>query len=67
MAKQYWSDDEIGRGATVDTSKDLQLRKESEWSERQWKNKRITEKESQIVRGNQRDRNTLRENTRNIE
>ena len=67
MAKQYWSDDEIGRGATVDTSKDLQLRKESEWSERQWKNKRITEKESQIVRGNQRDRNTLRENIRNIE
>ena len=61
MAKQHWSDDEIGRGATVDTSKELQLRKESEWSERQWKNKRITEKESQIIRGNQRDRNTLRE------
>ena len=67
MAKQYWSDDEIGRGAMIDTRKELQLRRESEWSNRQWKNKRITEKESQIVRGNQRDRNTLRENTRNIE
>ena len=66
MAKQHWSDDEIGRGATVDTSKELQLRKESEWSNRQWKNTRITEKESQRIRGNQRERNTLRENIRKI-
>ena len=52
MAKQYWSDDEIGRGAMIDTRKELQLRRESEWSNRQWKNKRITEKESQRIRGN---------------
>ena len=67
MAKQYWSDDEIGRGATLNTSKELQLRRESEWSNRQWKNKRITEKESQRIRDNQRERNTLEENIRKIE
>ena len=67
MAKQYWSDDEIGRGAMIDTRKELQLRRESEWSNRYWKNKIITEKESQRIRGNQSERNTLRENIRKIE
>ena len=67
MAKQYRSDDGIGRGATLNTSKELQLRRESELSNRQWKNKRVTEKESQRIRGNQRERNTLRENIRKIE
>ena len=60
MAKQHRSDDGIGRGAMIDTREELQLRKESEWSNRQWKNTRITEKESQRIRGNQRERNTLR-------
>ena len=67
MAKQYRSDDGIGRGAMIDTRKELQLRRESEWSNRQWKNKRVTEKESQRIRGNQRERNTLTENIRKIE
>ena len=58
MAKQYRSDDGIGRGATLNTSKELQLCRESEWSNRQWKNKRIREIESQRIRGNQRERNT---------
>ena len=39
MAKQYWSDDEIGRGATLNTSKELQLCRESEWIDRQQKNR----------------------------
>ena len=60
MAKQHRSDDGIGRGAMIDTREELQLRKESEWSNRQWKNTRITERESQRIRGNQRERNTLR-------
>ena len=66
MTKQYRDKEEIGRGAMIDTRKELQLRRESEWSNRQRKNKRITEKESQRIRGNQRERNTLRENTRKI-
>ena len=64
MTKQHRDKDEIGRGAIIDTRKELQSRRESEWSNRQWKNKRITEKESQRIRGNQRGRNTLRENRR---
>ena len=64
MTKQHWDNDEIDRGAMIDTRKELQLRRESEWSERQQKNKRITEKDSQRIRGNQRGRNTLRENIR---
>ena len=67
MAKQHRSDDGISRGAMTDTRKESQLRKESEWSNRQWKNTRITEKESQRIRGNQRERNTLRRNIRKIE
>ena len=67
MTKQYRDKDEIGRGAMIDTRKELQLRRESEWSNRQWKNKRITEKESQRIRGNQRERNTLREKIRKIQ
>ena len=67
MTKQHWDNDEIGRGAMIDTRKELQLRRESEWSNREWKNKRITEKESQRIRGNQRERNTLRENIRKIQ
>ena len=67
MTKQHLGDDEIGRGAMVDTSKELLLRRESEWSERQWKNKRITEKDSQRITGNQRDRNILRQNIRKIQ
>ena len=67
MTKQHWDNDEIDRGAMIDTRKELQLRRESEWSERQQKNKRITEKESQRIRGNQRERNTLTENIRKIE
>ena len=67
MTKQHWDNDEIGRGAMIDTRKELQLRRESEGSNRQRTNKRITEKESQRIRGNQRERNTLRENIRKIE
>ena len=67
MTKQHWDKDEIGRGAMIDTRKELQLRRESQWSHRQWKNKRITEKESQRIRRNSRDRNTPRENRRKIE
>ena len=52
MTKQYRDKEEIGRGAIIDTRKELQLRRESEWNNRQWKNKRITEKESQRIRGN---------------
>ena len=67
MTKQHRDNDEIGSGAMIDTRKELQLRRESEWSNRYWKNKIITEKESQRIRGNQRERNTLRENMRKIE
>ena len=67
MTKQHRDKDGIGRGAMLNTRKALQLRRESEWSNRQWKNKIITEKESQRIRGNQRERNTLTENIRKIE
>ena len=67
MTKQHRDNDEIGRGAMIDTRKELQLRRESKWSNRQRKNKRITEKESQRIRGNQRERNTLTENIRKMQ
>ena len=44
MTEQHWGDDEIGRGAMIDTRKELQLRRESEWIDRQQKNSRINEK-----------------------
>ena len=53
MTKQHWGDDEIGRGAMTDTRKELQLRRESEWIDRQWKNSRTqrkTQKESEVIR-----------------
>ena len=53
MTKQHWGDDEIGRGAMTDTRKELQLRRQSEWSNREWKNSRTqrkTQKESEVIR-----------------
>ena len=53
MTKQYWGNDEIGRGAMVDTRKELLLHRESEWSDRQQKNSRTqrkTYKESEVIR-----------------
>ena len=53
MTKQHWDNDEIGRGAMIDTRKELQLRRESEWIDRQWKNSRTqrkTQKESEVIR-----------------
>ena len=52
MTKQYWGNDEIGRGAMVDTRKELLLHRESEWSDRQQKNSRTqrkTYKESEVI------------------
>ena len=53
MTKQHWDNDEIGRGAIIDTRKELQLRRESDWIDRQWKNSRTqrkTQKESEVIR-----------------
>ena len=53
MTKQYRDKDEIGRGAMTDTRKELQLRRQSEWSNREWKNSRTqrkTQKESEVIR-----------------
>ena len=53
MTEQHWGNDEIGRGAMADTRKELQLRRESEWSERQQKNSRTqtkTYKELEVIR-----------------
>ena len=52
MTKQYWGNDEIGRGAMVDTRKELLLHRESKWSDRQQKNSRTqrkTYKESEVI------------------
>ena len=32
--EKYWRNEEIGRGAMVDTRKELLLHKESEWSDK---------------------------------
>ena len=53
MTKQHRGDDEIGRGAMTDTRKELQLRRQSELSNREWKNSRTqrkTQKESEVLR-----------------
>ena len=53
MTKQHWDNDEIGRGAIIDTRKELQLRRQSELSNREWKNSRTqrkTQKESEVIR-----------------
>ena len=58
MTKQYWSDDGIGRGAIINTRKELQLRRESDWIDRQWKNSRTqrkTQKESEVIREREKD------------
>ena len=44
MTKLHRDNDEIGRGAMIDTRKELQLRRESEWSERLQKNSRTQRK-----------------------
>ena len=44
MTKQHWDKDEIGRGAMTDTRKELQLRRQSELSNREWKNSRTQRK-----------------------
>ena len=53
MTKQHWGNEQIGRGAMVDTREELLLHRESEWSDRQWKNSRThrkTYKESNVIR-----------------
>ena len=58
MTKQHWDNDEIGRGAIIDTRKELQLRRESDWIDRQWKNSRTqrkTQKESEVIREREKD------------
>ena len=52
MTDKYWGNDEIGRRAMVDTRKELLLHRESEWSDRQWKNSRAQRKtyiESEVI------------------
>ena len=58
MTKLHRDNDEIGRGAMIDTRKELQLRRESDWIDRQWKNSRTqrkTQKESEVIREREKD------------
>ena len=54
MTKKYWGNGQIGRGAMVDTRKELLLHRESEWRDRQKKKSRTqrkTYKESEVIGG----------------
>ena len=68
MAKQYWSDDEIGRGAMIDTRKELPYVERVSGVIDSGRTKESRRKNhGERIRGNQRERNTLRENIRKIE